>query len=352
MKSLLKILAGMVLTVLVTVLLVARIVLDIIGYTTAPDDFELLQQRMPSILEWLFSTPWWVSALFQLAIVMPAAWLLISGTRRATADEIEEHPGFDREAIMAMIESKIPNFAEAISSEQLANLVDARLEEFSSTKLAAQFKTHAQAHGRDTRLADLAEKVKLARDLSQSTQSFAEKRFGDVGIDIRSLEEQAAQLRRDFEAWVQQHNKSQDQRFKNLDGGFRALRDREVLIETARSMTEMSDWLLRTSRGEKVDDWDVWSSLHFDWNMDLERYCKIAARYIPDAPSLIRDVQAHHVSGRWPEDSKLFPNDHNMIAHRTLCVMKRNFEVQHQRVLACVESFAFQAPSMKGIPDG
>lgn len=48
--------------------------LDFIGYTTAPEDFEGIQQKMPDALEWLFSTPWWVPSLFMLALLCVVIW--------------------------------------------------------------------------------------------------------------------------------------------------------------------------------------------------------------------------------------------------------------------------------------
>ena len=55
----------------------ARLMLDFIGYTTAPEDFETLQGKLPKVVDWLFSTPWWVPSLTMLgltALVVLVSW--------------------------------------------------------------------------------------------------------------------------------------------------------------------------------------------------------------------------------------------------------------------------------------
>lgn len=49
--------------------------LDVIGYTTAPEDFETLQARLPNWLEWLFSTPWPVPAVLMIALTAFVIWI-------------------------------------------------------------------------------------------------------------------------------------------------------------------------------------------------------------------------------------------------------------------------------------
>jgi hypothetical protein len=42
-------------------LLGARLVLDLIGYSTAPEDVHVAQTRLDQFIGWLLSVPWWVS---------------------------------------------------------------------------------------------------------------------------------------------------------------------------------------------------------------------------------------------------------------------------------------------------
>ena len=52
----------------------ARAMLNFIGYTTAFDDAELLQRRLPGWLSWIFSTPWWVPTVLMVALTAFVVW--------------------------------------------------------------------------------------------------------------------------------------------------------------------------------------------------------------------------------------------------------------------------------------
>ena len=86
----LKIFGGIVLTALLILIGLARTIFEIIGASTAPDDFTLLKQRMPKLLEWLFTTPWMVPTILLVLIAFLAAWLLVSGTKKAATEGIAE----------------------------------------------------------------------------------------------------------------------------------------------------------------------------------------------------------------------------------------------------------------------
>ena len=53
----------------------AKILLDAIGYSTAPEDFEALKQKLPLAIEWLLSTPWWVPAVLATALTAFLIWV-------------------------------------------------------------------------------------------------------------------------------------------------------------------------------------------------------------------------------------------------------------------------------------
>lgn len=235
------------------------------------------------------------------------------------------------------------------SHSDLTALVDARLQEFLATKLAAEFVTHRQQHEYDEKLSELSERVKAARVLADGSQSYAEKRLGDLAMDIRSLEDQFADMKRKLDAWTLQHSDSVRRRFQNVDGGFRAIHDLETLRRLATEIEVEAHWLLRTRDGERVDDWTEWNSRHSAWLAHLGDYTEVAEHYLPELHRIITDVPAHKVQGQWPENRDAFPSDDAMIAHRTAAVILQNFTAKHRRVEACVTSFAFNSPSMKGI---
>lgn len=107
MMSFLKFVGGVLLTSLLVIVSIARIAFEVIGASTAPDDFATLKQRMPTIANWLFTTPWPVPTAIMLLLAVAAGWLLWSATRKATEDEIEAHPHPTLAQVEALIAQKI-----------------------------------------------------------------------------------------------------------------------------------------------------------------------------------------------------------------------------------------------------
>ena len=53
----------------------ARLLLDLIGYSTSPEDFEDITKKLPAAAEWLLSTPWWFPALMATALTVFLIWV-------------------------------------------------------------------------------------------------------------------------------------------------------------------------------------------------------------------------------------------------------------------------------------
>ena len=49
----------------------ARLMLEAV---TSPDDYEVLKQRLPNWVDWLFSTPWWVPSLLMALLTLAVIW--------------------------------------------------------------------------------------------------------------------------------------------------------------------------------------------------------------------------------------------------------------------------------------
>ena len=218
------------------------------------------------------------------------------------------------------------------TDSDLIALIDSRLEKFLATTLRAEFVTN------DEKLASLDEEVKVALGNIDSLKN----EIGEVPNKLGNLEQQ-------FSDWTHAHIKDQEHQFKNVDGGFRAIHDREKLIEMAAGIESDAKWLLRSRDGEKVDDWGEWNLMHSEWMMAIRNYAIVAERYLNDVPRKIGDVPSHEIQGRWPEDRSLFPGDDEVIAYRTATLTLRNFNSEHKRVMQCVTSWAFEAPSKKGL---
>ena len=53
----------------------ARFMLEALGYTTAPEDYAALQEKLPKAIDWLFSTPWYVPSLTMFAFTGLVIWI-------------------------------------------------------------------------------------------------------------------------------------------------------------------------------------------------------------------------------------------------------------------------------------
>jgi len=239
--------------------------------------------------------------------------------------------------------------AGVIEPSRIAEMIDAKLHEFLATTLRAEFSAHSHLHEYDKRMAALSNQARQAFGSATLAFDFTKEEVAKLQTRIGEIAKGCSDLERRLNDWTRQHCDDQDQRFKNVDGGFRAIRDRETLENLAEKIRSQADGLLRTSRGERVENWGVWNNQNFQWQQDIMIYGGIAAHYLADVPSLIGDVPSHSLRGDWTEDRSLFPSDDAVIAHRTTAVTMQNFNKQHERVLKCVTSFAFDAPSMKGI---
>jgi hypothetical protein len=67
--------ASIFLTAVVLLLAGARLVLDLIGYSTVPEDVAVAQTRLDQILTWFLSLPWWVPVGFALVATLWLMWV-------------------------------------------------------------------------------------------------------------------------------------------------------------------------------------------------------------------------------------------------------------------------------------
>jgi hypothetical protein len=67
--------ATIVTTILIWTWLATKLLVTLIGATTVTDDYNQFVDRLPAILQWLFSTPWWVPALLATALTIFLIWL-------------------------------------------------------------------------------------------------------------------------------------------------------------------------------------------------------------------------------------------------------------------------------------
>lgn len=200
--SLLKFFGGVLLTAALVLFGLVRIAFEIIGASTAPEDFEALKARMPSVLNWLFTTPWWAPTLLFIGLAALAAYLLRSATQEATSEEIEAHPHLSRDEIVELIRqnapalvtmesgadgygaqiSRLENRVAAIEKEQEAKRgAKIRIEELRQTSkdydwFKAQAETAADA------LQDAFEKLHERRERSKDAEFESVREAGDRAV--------------------------------------------------------------------------------------------------------------------------------------------------------------------------
>ncbi|WP_155806034.1 hypothetical protein [Erythrobacter litoralis] len=355
MKSIIKLIAGIAFTVLVSVYLVTRFMLDIIGYTTAPDDFELLQKRMPSMLEWLFSTPWWVAALFQAGIIALAAWLIISGTRRAAADEIDEHISLDRDQVFALIDSKLAGAEQAGSDSDLGALIDARLDEFLATKLRAEFITNAQHHAVDESLGEIGKRVEVAKLLAEGAHSGASQHIERIDARMAEIARGCADLEQKFQDWSKQHSDSTRRSFDNLNASFAAIGHWLWHSRYFPALLEKGNQLKTLPKVEMSDEiWESWSDTEKDWRSDVGLWADIAEFYAPNTKSAIFEVKDEMLYGDWDFDQSKLGSDVPDRLHRykVMAITLHNMRHMREHIERCMERAAFDGASHTSGPIG
>ena len=102
--GLLRLIGGVLAALFATVAALGLLALELVGLSTAPDDFALLLERLPKVMAWLLTTPAIVPTLILVAVAVGGAYLIWSGTRKTTSAEIDRHPGLSESQIVALIE--------------------------------------------------------------------------------------------------------------------------------------------------------------------------------------------------------------------------------------------------------
>ena len=90
----------------------ARAVLDLIGYSTVPEDVTVAQTRFDQALTWFLGLPWWLTWGFALISTL---WLIrVSWPRQHTAVDavVPQQPNPDDEKIDPWVANGTPTFVE------------------------------------------------------------------------------------------------------------------------------------------------------------------------------------------------------------------------------------------------
>lgn len=321
MKSFVQTVAGIAVAALVAILFGARIMLDLIGYTTAPDDFALFQQRLPQVLDWLFSTPWWVPSILMAGLIALAAWLLVSGTKRAVKEEVEDQSGLNREQVEEIVAAAMPRLPEQPPIPDIEGLLKPLRDEIQGV-------TANMISFNDARVTDLKNQREIINELVERLAGLPEK----VAETIK---------------FVEAHIRETTDRFDNVDRGFIAIRKRERLLADAEIIKKQAVELLRLKRGEAISDWTEWQGHRQIWEQGIRAWAELAIPYRDGCEARILQVNASQLRGNWPETIDMFPNEDLMMLFRETEVMFRQFATEMFQVDEAVSMAAFHGPSKK-----
>jgi hypothetical protein len=325
MNNLLRFFAGVLLSALIVIVTVARLAVEVIGASTTPDDFAQLKQRMPAMLSWLFSTPWWVPTLLLFAASGAAGWLIWTGTKRAAAHEMEEHDALDEPKIAALIEERIAALPKA----------DAR------TDLA----THADLHRHDESLAKHDDSIRAVRRSVEDLGNLLGIRFNQVQERVDSIAKQCADLEATIDRVRQHDNDAIRGQFEGVDQSFRALQNREWHVRLFGELESQFEEIAKpVDDGKGIADDTAWKRQIKAWRGKLDEWLVIADWYANGASAKILTIPEHVYEGNWTFDET--PLTANQV-HRfkEAAVWWHNAKEEKARVERALTAAAFDGPS-------
>jgi hypothetical protein len=347
--KMLKIVLGILAATVVIVFSLARIAFEIIGASTAPDDFTVLKQRMPRVLEWLFTTPWIVPTLIVLAVAALAAWLLWSGLRGAATTE-DGAPPVSLAEVEALLDRRLQANAP---SEDLAPLSD-RLEAI--TTLAAA-NIDSQGRMNDILLKRVAEAETAAEAARSSVENVgqvlglriqqANERMDGIATGCAALESTVKRLPDQIDRLTERNRERIEDQLDGVNQAFRAILNREWHQRLFRELSEGFEVLaFPVEQGSGIPDAKVWRDDIKNWRGKLDQWLVIANYYAMGTAENVLSVPEHLYEGDWQfDETKLTANQ----VHRwkELAIWWHNAKEAKARVDNLIENAAFNLPTQK-----
>jgi len=236
-----------------------------------------------------------------------------------------------------------------ITEEQVNALISAHLSATMSELMPATFATHAQMHAQDEKIIKAADEARAAMGTAQLGFENSKSQVEILREEISKLSSKIRDMERDWESWTHQQVQSVDRRFRSVDGGFRAIHDRERISKFSSFLEIEGSWLSSPQRGEVIPDWGEWETRAGEFNLKLESWLELAEIYRPRIKERVMGVDTQALQGAWEED-RLIPA--NLIAsYRLITLAFRRFMNERQNVGMAVHSAAFSSPSTKENPN-
>jgi hypothetical protein len=332
---LLKIAGGLFLAIVLIVFSLARIAFEIIGASTAPDDFALLRQRMPRVLEWLFTTPWIVPTLIVVGATALATWLLWSGIKGAAFEPMgDAAPPVTMADVEEAIGRQLGQPATGVSEhsnelEEISASIAELRGKINTTYEAAKAVATNVGDVLGLRIQALNERVDGiatgCAELESTVKKFPEK------IDIlmeRNRERIEGQMDGVNQAFRAILNREWHYRlFSELDGGF------ELLMEPFHS-------------GKPIENWKQWQEHAKGWRGKLDQWLIIADYYAMGTAENVNRLpdNLHDDEVVWSIDEAVLTA--NQIARfKEIATIWRSAGEAKSRVDRLLEQAAFNLPT-------
>ncbi len=225
---------------------------------------------------------------------------------------------------------------EKLSQEELTPLIDARLNEFLTTKLRSEFSSHSQMHAQDERLARLEDGLKSVREIVEG-----------------GLETHAEQLRRLGEklnsvvSYIDMINRDVERRLEQVDTGFSAIHNRErhqlMFKELERHYIELERPILADKGLGNGDEW-LKSVKH--WIRNLDEWLSVVEYYAMGVSKRVKDIPDFVYERPWAFNEDLLTAI-QVHRYKQVATWWQNAQEQKRRVDKQLEYAAFHAPSKR-----
>ncbi len=198
--------------------------------------------------------------------------------------------------------------------------IEAKLDEFLATKLSATFETHAQAHGRDAKINEIADKQKQISEHLNSLTSFVDRK-----------------------------NESINQRLGWISRGFATLGHWEwhkgffpKLLTTGEELKELPAQKITESA------WLEWDAKERSWRNEIQTWINVAEWYAQNSVEAVLIIHEHMFYEEWTFDESNFGKADRVKRYKDAMIILRNLKEVQSQVERRIKTNAFQGVGFGG----
>jgi hypothetical protein len=208
--------------------------------------------------------------------------------------------------------------------DEIQSLIDSKLDQFVDTKISAKFETHAQAHGRDAKLADLLDRT-----------SAVEQKLDLVGT------------------YAEQTRRAINERIDWIGQAFSAVGHWDWHKGFYSKLVTDGDELCRLVDSPITDEvWSEWNNLEKHWRAELGRWLIFAEYYAPNTTEAVNEIKDHiYYSESWSFDEAIFSKADRVRRYKELAIAVMNLKNVKGHVERGMKHAAFEGVGKRGRQD-